>query len=279
MTELHLLSQRALHLALAAEWRAGLIALLAALAAALIARMLGHRRLGAIACGVGLAAGWAWLSNLPAWPRGLADRMPEMAMIATAPAWFAGTRLFQRARTPTLVAVALLCGWWLAGAPHAVPALLRAGSVLAVLAGWTAATMLLLAEADPWRVTAAALALWAALSATGAPVVWTALALAPAAAALGAIAAPPSAGILLPAAAGIGAVVGGSMVTGGLLRYGRLGAVDFVGLAPLAAVFLAARLLPRLRRLGALAAPLAGALALAGIVLLTYVAAALVGLR
>src|SRR5579875_1144539 len=183
---------------LAPEWRAGLIALLAALAVALLARLLGHRRLGALACGLGLAAAWAWASNLPAWPHSVADRLPEAALIATAPALLGGTKLFQRARAAALVGVALSCGWWLAGAPHDVAPLLRDWKPLAVLAGWTAAGMLLLAEADAWRTTAAAVALWAALGAVGAPGLWTVLALAPAGAALGAVAAPPAAGLFVP---------------------------------------------------------------------------------
>jgi hypothetical protein len=279
MTILHRLSERWLPVLLAAEWRTGLIAMFVALAVAMLARLLGNRRTGALACGIGLAAGWAWLADLPAWPHSLPERLPEMALIATAPAWFAGTRLFRRGRAATLVAVAALCGWWLAGAPHDIAHLKAAAVPLAVLGGWSAAFMLLLAEADGWRMAATAASLWAALAAIAGPLLWQALVLAPVGAALGALAAPPSAGIGLPAAAGIGAVVGATMLRSTLFRHWHVGAIDFVALAPLGVAWLGARLLPRFRRLGAVAQPAAALVALLGVVLMTFAAAALAGIR
>lgn len=279
MTMAHRLWDQWLPVVLSVEWRCGLIALGVALAVAMLARLLGHRRVAALACGVGLAAGWAWLARLPAWPRSIPERLPEMAIIATLPAWLGGMRLLQRARPFALVAVAALCGWWLAGAPHDLPQLREAALPTGVLAGWIGLFMLALADADSWRAAAAAAALWAALAAIGSAPLWTVIALAPAAAALGALAAPPSAGITIPAVAGIGAAVGGSMLGTGLLRRGHVGAVDLVALAPLAVVWLGPKLLPRLRSLGAAAPAAAALLAGATIVLLAFAAAALAGIR
>lgn len=270
---------KALPTALTAEWRAALIAILVALATAIAGRLLGLRRLGAAACGLGLAAGWASLSNLPAWPRGLPDRLPEFALISVPFVFVLGGGWAKRAQIPAVLAMALLGAWWLAGAPRQVPDLLQNWRTMAVLAGWIGGSCLLLAEADSWRVAAAALALWAALNAVAAPPIWTALALVPAVAVVGAWFAAGSQQALLPAAAGIGAIAGGTMAAAGLLRQGRLAPVDLVALAPLAAAWFAARILPRFRRLGGAASPAAGILALLGVVVLTYTAAALAGLR
>ena len=226
-----------------------------------------------------VAAGWAVLSNLPAWPHAMPDRLPELALLALLFAYLAELPRF-RGSPPAMVSVlALLSGWWLAGAPQSLTGLVHALPSVAIVAAWTAAAALLLAEADGWRVAAAAFALWAGLHAIDAPMIWVLLALAPAAAALGALPAPGSPLTRLPAAAGIGAVAGGAVVAAGLLRHGRVGPLEFACLAPLAVAWIGARILPRLRRLGGVAMPVAGLLALLGVVVLTYTAAALAGLR
>lgn len=276
----HRLWDKGLHIALTADWRAALIALAAALAAGLASRLLGSRWLAAAACGIGLTAGWASLSNLPAWPpRTLPERLPEAAAIALAGALLAEAPALQRARPGLLVALAVACGWWLAGAPHTVPALRLTVFAMAVLIGWTAALALLLAQSDACRVAAAALALWVALNAIEAPAIWTALALAPAAAVLGGAIAAGGRSLLVPAAVGIGAVVGGGMVAAGSLQHGRIEPIDVVGAAPLFALWLSGRLQTRLRRLGGAAPAGAAILALLGTALLSFSAAALAGVR
>jgi hypothetical protein len=262
-----------------AEWRVARVAFLVAVVAVIAARLLRLPALAAAACGLGAAAGWAVLSNLPAWPHTMADRLPELALLALLFAYLAELPRF-RGSPPAMIAVlGLLSGWWLAGAPQSLAALGHAWPSIAIVAAWTGAVALLLAEADGWRVAAAAFALWAALHAIDAPTIWILLALVPAGAALGAL--PASGGPLtrLPAAAGTGAVAGGAVAAAGLLRHGRVGPLEFACLAPLAVALVGARLLPRLHRLGGVAMPVAGLLALLGVVLLTYTAAALAGLR
>ncbi|MBV9758165.1 MAG: hypothetical protein JO047_14025 [Alphaproteobacteria bacterium] len=276
----HRLWDKGLAIALAAEWRGAVVALLGALAAGAAARLVGVRWLAAASCGIGLAAGWAALSNLPAWPpHTLAERLPEAAAIALAGALLAEARALQRVKPVLLVGIALVCGWWLAGAPQSVAALRGALFAIAVLTGWLAAMTLLLAQSDASRVAAAALALWAALCAIDAPAHWIALALAPPAAVLGSVIAAGRSALLVPAAAGIGAVVGGAMIAAGSLQHGRIAPIDFAGGAPLLALWLSGRWQPRLRRLGGAAPAGAATLALLATVLLSYTAAALGGAR
>jgi hypothetical protein len=271
---------KGLAIALAPDWRPAVVALAGALAAGLAARVLGVRWLAAAACGIGLAAGWAALSNLPAWPpHTLAERLPEAAAIALGIALLAEAPALQRAKPVLLVALALACGWWLAGAPHTAAALRFGLFAIAVLGGWVAAMVLLLAQSDAWRSAAAALALWAALNAIDAPATWTALALAPAAAVLGGAIAVGRRSLLIPAAAGIGAVVGGCMVAAGSLQHGRVTPLDVVGAAPLLALWLSGRMQSRLRRLGGAAPAGAAVVALLATALLSYCAAALAGVR
>ena len=276
----HRLWDKGLHTALTADWRAAVVALAVALAVGVAGRLLGSRWLAAAACGLGLAAGWAVLSDLPAWPpRTLVDRLPEVTAIALGAALLIEARALPRAGPVLLVVVALGCAWWLAGAPHTEPALRVAVFALAVLTGWMAATALLTAQADGWRVGASALALWAALNAIDAPAIWTALALAPAAAVFGGAVAVGRRSLLVPAAFGIGAVVGGCMIAAGSLQHGRLAPIDFVGAAPLLTLWWSGRWQPRLRRLGGAAPAGAAVLALLVTVLLSYSAAALAGAR
>jgi len=65
----------------------------------------------------------------------------------------------------------------------------------------------------------------------------------------------------------------------GVLRHGRIGPIELAALAPFIVAWWSARLLPRLRRLGSAAPPAASVLALVGVVLIAYSAAALSGLR
>jgi hypothetical protein len=238
-----------------AEWRVARVAFLVAVVAVIAARLLRLPALAAAACGLGAAAGWAVLSNLPAWPHTMPDRLPELALLALLFAYLAELPRF-RGSPPAMIAVlGLLSGWWLAGAPQSLAALGHAWPSIAIVAVWTGA------------------------DAIDAPTIWILLALVPAGAALGAL--PASGGPLtrLPAAAGTGAVAGGAVAAAGLLRHGRVGPLEFACLAPLAVALVGGRLLPRLHRLGGVAMPVAGLLALLGVVLLTYTAAALAGLR
>ena len=262
-----------------AEWRVGRVAFLVALVAVIAARLFRLPALAAAACGLGAAAGWAVLSNLPAWPHAMADRLPELAVLALLFAYLAELPAFRNSPPAMVSVLALLSGWWLAGAPQSLAGLAPAWPSVAIIAAWTAAAALLLAEADGWLVAAAAFALWAALHAIDAPRIWILLALVPAGAALGAL--PAAGGPLtrLPAAAGTGAVAGGAVAAAGLLRHGRVGSLEFACLAPLAVALIGLRILPRLRRLSGAAMPVAGLLALLAVVLLTYTAAALAGLR
>lgn len=262
-----------------AEWRVGRVAFLVAVVALIAARLLRLPALGAAACGLGVAAGWAVLSNLPAWPHTMADRLPELALLALLFAYLAELPAFRGSPPAMALVLGVLSGWWLTGAPQSAPGLLHAAPGIAIVAAWTAAAAFLLVEADGWRVAAAAFALWAALHAIDAPTIWIVAALVPAGAALGALPAQGSPLSRLPAAAGTGTVAGGVVAAAGLLRHGRIGPLEFACLAPFAVAWIAGRILPRFRRFGAAAMPAAGLLALLGVVVLTYTAAALAGLR
>src|SRR6266851_2148417 len=134
-----------------------------ALATVIAARLLRLPAFGAAACGLGVAAGWAVLSNLPAWPHAMADRMPELAVLALLFAYLAELPTFRGSPPAMILVLALLSGWWLAGAPQSLAGFVHAWPSVAIVAAWTAATALLLAQADGWQVAAAAFALWAAL--------------------------------------------------------------------------------------------------------------------
>jgi len=267
------------HLALSAEWRPALVGFVVTLAAALGGRLLRIDLLALAACGLGVAAGWAVPTHPLAAAPSLPDRLPEMALLALLFACVDEARSHLRGRYAMLLGLALVGGWWLGGAAHSQAGLLHAWVSIAILAGWIAAAALLFAEADAWCVAAAALALWAALQAVGAPAIWPLLALVPAAAALGTFAGRAQERALLPASVGIGAVAGGAVALAGVLRHGRIGPIELAALAPFIVAWWSARLLPRLRRLGSAAPPAASVLALVGVVLIAYSAAALSGLR
>src|SRR6266567_5880205 len=106
-----------------AEWRVGRVAFLVALVTVIAAHMLRLPALGAAACGLGVAAGWAVLSNLPAWPHAMADRLPELAVLALLLAYLAELRTFRGSPPAMILVLALLSGWWLAGAPQSLAAI------------------------------------------------------------------------------------------------------------------------------------------------------------
>jgi hypothetical protein len=271
--------QRAFHLALTADWRGALVALVAALALAIGGRVLRLPALGFAASALGIAAGWAWMTHPFAWPAGLADRLPEVALLALAVAYLEQARSLQRIRVPLILAFALISGWWLAGAPRSMAGLVQAWVSIAIPTGLIAASALLMSEPDAWGLAAASLALAAALHAVSAPAIWALLALVPAAATLGALAAPGRERPPLPAAAGIGAVAGGAVAMAVLMRHARIGPIGLAALAPLLAAWWSVRLARRFRLLGRAAPAAAAILSLVGVVLLAYSAAALAGLR
>ncbi|MBV9785963.1 MAG: hypothetical protein JO264_19345 [Acidisphaera sp.] len=256
------------------SWRAPLIALAVALAAAVAARVLRARASGLAAGGLGMAAGWAAVAGIALMPRSLPARLPLLALGAVAGALVLAR--LRRGRRAGLIALALLGGWWLAGAPRTGAGLRLDWPAAAVGAAWIGATAWLLGEAEAPVLIAASLALAAALHAVG-TTAWPLLALVPGAAALGAAAAPAVES--LPGVIGLGAAAAAAALAAGRLTHGRLGAVDVACLAPLATAWLAGRLLPRLRGLRGAAELGSALLALLLVALLAFSAAALAGLR
>ncbi len=210
----------------------------------------------------GALAGWALLMPAPAWRAALQPRtMPEhllapaLAIVLLAAA---GPRLHGRLARWTPVAVAALCGWWLARSAGRLE-FWRVWASFGV-AAWLLVRMSAGQAARTW---AAALAVWGGLAATGAPSVLTAPGLVLAAALA------PSA--LLGARAGcVPALLAAVLLADADLAIGRLpqggvNGADLACLAALAAPVLAwaleRRLGRRLRRFGPAPAILAALLA------------------
>lgn len=178
----------------------------------------------------GTLAGWALLMPAPAWRAALQPRtMPEhllapaLAIVLLAAAW---PRLRGRLARWAPVAVAALCGWWLARSAGRE-------EFWRVWASFGAAAWLLVrvSAGQAARTWAASLAVWGGLAATGAPSVLTALGLVLAAALA------PSA--LLGAGTGpVPALLAAVFLADANLAIGRLpqGGVDGADLACLAAL-------------------------------------------
>lgn len=233
--------------ALGPPWRAGGLALAAALGWAGACRLLRRRELGALGAGIGIAAGWWLLLGLPAAsPRQILERLPMLAVAGAAAglllAVVAGSARGMAAAV--LAAAGLLAGaWWLGGMPLAPADLRRAAVTLLALA--VLMLGLALALRGAWQAMAAgavlAGGLWIAAP-PGGP--WLALAACLPAAALGAAVAGPAwggAAARLPMALALGAVAAAPVL-------GRGAAADWAAAAaPVAALWLGPALAGQLR--------------------------------
>jgi len=249
-------------------WQAGQVPIVAAavaLAVGLSGRLLRSARLAAAAPGLALLAGWGFAQGLSLAPRLPAARLPMLAAVAL------GTGLAVdwsgRAAGLAGAVLAIVAGWWLAGAPLSDAA---AGLVLPEMACLALAVLLALrllrAPASRWCHAAAALALWGGLMAAAAPPAWAALALvllvaglaqavppprsppaAPSRRARAAPVPPPRsvATLRLPMAAGLAGVAGLAVLALGRLGRGGVSRVDLAALAPLLALLATPRLAAR----------------------------------
>jgi hypothetical protein len=229
------------------DGRAPILAAGVAVALWLLGRLLRSAPLRAAAAGAALCVGWGVaLGGLPVQPRLPAERLPALAVAALA----VGVAVDSSGRAAGLArfGLAVAAGWWLAGAPLSDA---EAGLVLPHMACLAMAVLLALrllrAPCSPWCASAASLALWGALSATGVPSVWTTLALVLLAASLGQVGAPRgAAAVRLPMAAGLAGVAGLAVLVLGRLGRGGVTRVDLAALAPLLAMWAMPRLLARL---------------------------------
>jgi hypothetical protein len=259
-------------------FRAPIVAALVVAAAVFGGRLLRLPRICAAAGGLALAAGWALAAGgVTLVPRFAAGRLPVLAaaaLLAGLAADLSGRRW--PARLAGFV-LAVAAGWWLAGAPLSDGA---AAVVLAPMASLALAVLLaqrvLRAPRSPWAAASAALALWGALAAAGAPAPWTGLALVAVAAGLAPLGGPRGAAAMrLPLAAGLAGLAGLVVLVPGRAGRGALSRFDFVAAAPLLATWLLPRLAARMPwGRGVVAAVAAAALAAA-----TCWAAGRVGLR
>jgi len=227
----------ALALSLWAGWRAPLVALAAGLLASLAGRALRVPMLAAAAGGIGAAAGLYALAGF-AWPvAGISQRLAPIAAAATVAA------LLGQARWPRagIVGAALLGGWFLAGAPqHPAPLLpwIETGGVAAVLA----VGALGLGGLGAGQVVLASVSLACALSVARAGHPWVLAALVPGAAMVGGLAS-----LIQPSAMAVAAVAAACVLSADDLQHLRLRPIEAAAAAPVLALFLAARLAPRLR--------------------------------
>lgn len=246
---------------LAVDGRPALIAGLAALALGGLARLTRHPALGAASAAAGLALGWHQMfGGFLSAPHMLPNRVALIGPAALVAALLLAAR--PRAVPWVEAGLALFAAWWLGGAPHAaadlrvaLPVLLGGALSIGVLAR-------LLRSGGPGAGTVAGLVLFAALVLAGAGPVWRVIALVPLGAGLGALAAPAGPGLLVALAGGVGSAAMGAVLAEGRLGTGGIGPIDLAAFAPLAALWLAPHLVPRLSRLGR-AAP-AAALVVAG---------------
>lgn len=248
-------------------WRGAVLAFLVALAVWPAAFALRMPRLGMLAAGLGVLAGW-WLTFglLTATPRQLPERLPLLMLIlllfllGTAPLAVRWPRL----ALPLAVLGALAAGWWMAGAPLTVADLRRVAPVLLGMAGF--ALLLALRADQAWRGAMAAGALLAGLVVAGPPGPWLVLAAIVLAASLGAWAGRAGQGgvlAALPLAGAIGAL-------GALPVIARGRPADWaVAAAPLAALWLGPVLAPHLP--GRVAAPAGALIATAICLSLAYI--------
>jgi hypothetical protein len=249
------------------EGRAPIMAAGLAVVLWLLGRGMRSAPLQAGAAGIGLCVGWVLaLGGLTLTPRLPAERLPALAVAALA----AGMAVDLSGRAAGLARFALVvaAGWWLAGAPRSDA---EAGLVLPhmgclALAGLLA-LRLLRAPGSPWTTCAAAVALWGALAAAGAPGVWTTVSLVLLAASLGQVGAPRgAAAVRLPMAAALAGVAGLAVLTLGRLGRGGVTRFDLAAVAPLLAVWAMPRLLARWPGGGGLLAGIGAAALAVGVV-------------
>jgi hypothetical protein len=259
--------------------RAPILAAVAALAALLAGRLLRVPLLQAAASGVALAVGWiVAFGGVAVAPRLPAERLPVLALAGLGAGIAAD--LWRRGGLVAVV-LAVAAGWWVAGAPRSEA---EAAAVLPHMACIALAVLLavrlLAAPRSPWVIPAAALALWGALLAARAPLPWTGLALVPLAATLGQVSGGQVSGrqvsgrqvsgprgawaVRLPMAAALAGLAALVVLVPGHALHGGVTRVDLAALAPVVAVWLAPRLMARVRWGGGLlAALLAAAVAVA----------------
>jgi hypothetical protein len=255
------------------EVRPALLAAALALALLLAGGLLRRPRLQSAACGAGLLLGWGAVAGL-ARP-GVPGSLPLLALAALVAGLLADGLGGRRSGPAAGVGVAVLCGWFLAGAPHsrvgisaALPALVL-GSLATLLA-----VRALERARDPWRAAAAGLALLAGLMLAHAPAIWIAAALAALVSCLGWWARLRGAAVLLPSAVGLAVPAVAAALGAGRPAGLSLTRTDLAALAPALALWLAGQLGRRFPGLGRTPLPLVSGAASA----LAIVAVWLVGL-
>ncbi|MBX5473263.1 MAG: hypothetical protein IRZ23_12455, partial [Acetobacteraceae bacterium] len=93
---MHLVGASGVSLFFGRDWRAGLLAGLAALATVLGARLLGLGKLQKAAESLGLAAGFSVLATPYFVPHSLPERLPLLALLAQISAWLLGRYRLKR---------------------------------------------------------------------------------------------------------------------------------------------------------------------------------------
>lgn len=278
-----------------------MIAALASLGLILAGRLLGTGWLGGIAGGSGVVAGWVALTGPPRLglgsfslgsfnpgrfdlaatslaPHAPIGRLVPLALAAVAAGLVLGLLAPRRGRLAALLALAAACGWWLAGAPLARAGLVMAWPAMLAIALLAVLVQRLTPSAEAVSCGGAALA--AALYLVHAPPLWPMLALVPAASALALVVLPAAAGPALPAlTVDLAAIIAVPVLAEGRLAQGGFAAMETAALAPLLALWLLARITPRLGFAGRLAGPAAAVLAAGGAATAAGFAAAWSGLR
>jgi hypothetical protein len=230
-----------------ATWRAPLVAFAAALLAALAVRVLRLRPLAPGVAGLGAGAGFASLAGL-AWP--VSGPLQLLGPVAAAAALVAvlAPALGPRAGVIGGAVLAVLGGWFMAGAPiHLAPSLrwIEAGGLAAVLA----LGALGLGRLGAGQVVLASLSLGCGMAAARIGHAWILAALVPGAGMLGAALAGGRTRARLavpPAALAVAAVAAAWLWSVGDLRSFSPRPNAAAVLAPGLALWLAARLAPRL---------------------------------
>lgn len=243
-----------------AAYHAPMLAGAVALLLVLLARASGRLTLAAAAGPLAVAVGWAAVLLPAGWravlqPRTAAEHLALPALAAVTAAMLLP---YMRGRWGAVLPVllAVVTGWWLAGSPAVRPEFWRVWAVAAVLA-WGLARLV---GADAARIAAAALALWGALLAVGAPPAWQAISSVVAAVGLAVLAGRPPPPVAPFAVLVAAAAVAASLGAGRLVR-GQVGAVDAACAAALAAPLLSPVLARRMGRAGWLAPVLSAAVA------------------
>ncbi len=256
-----------------AQWQrfhAPLIAFAVTLALVLLARFLRVGLLATAAGGLGLAAGWYYLTGR-LWPVQAPHSINQLGALAVVTLLIALVCDWLGSGRGTWISVivaAVATAWLLSGAPRDLATLREEWPIglAAAISVFVLARMLADGTPDVPRLALAGLTLAAALHVAGTSPAWTQLTLVPGVAALALFALPSMNGsAALPIATGIAAL--GCLAAIDLGRMTRLGfgPVDAAALSPLLAIMLQPNAAARCQRLGRAAAPagcvLAGAIA------------------